>query len=262
MKKGASLLLLGTVLASAFLPSGHNMAAKKKAKIKKIPLHPDATALLYVATAFLLFLSLYSFSFAKPSANWLGYLGYTIAFGLEYLFGLGSFLIPAYLVWLAVRSLNRQRLSDLFYDHLYFFILLGSICFLFTATAEQFPSSLIALKEKVISETISIASSYRRTLVRYNLGGVPFYFLYADLPGINLQKILSPAGCFLIFSSLGIVSFSLFTGLKFTKGAKIAWRASQAIGSVLNSSIRSLWTFARKEIAAKKTPKIAEPRLK
>ncbi|MBM3183825.1 MAG: DNA translocase FtsK, partial [Chlamydiae bacterium] len=142
------------------------MAAKKKIRAKKIALHPDAQGLIYIAAAFLLFLSLYSFSFSHPHANWLGLLGYSVALGIEYVFGLGSFLIPTYLVWLAICSLNRQKPSKLLTDHLYFFILLGSICFLLTAIAEHFPYALGTLKTKVISETVSIS---RHTFTRYNL---------------------------------------------------------------------------------------------
>jgi len=216
-----------------------------KKKAKKLPLNPDAQGLLYLIAGFLSLLSLYSFAYQDPHANWLGYLGYIGALGAEYLFGLGAFLIPCYLTWLGIRYLSRQKLTHLLYDHLYFFILLGSACFLLTAAAERFPNAASSWEEKVVSETVTLHSPYTRTLVRRNLGGIPFYFIYADLPGINLQRVLSPAGCLLIFFCLGLVSFFLLTQLSFGRGAAAAWQAGRKTARLLKQSIQFPWNRAR-----------------
>ena len=222
--------------------------AKKKAK--RTPLNPDMQGLIYLTAAFLSLLSLYSFTYLDPHQNWLGLIGYIAALGAEYLFGLGAFLIPLYLTWLAIRYLGGQKLNHLLYDHLYFFILMGSACFLLTAAADRFPSTAASWEAKVVSEAITVYSPYPHTLIRRNLGGVPFYFLYADMPGVNLQRILSPAGCSLIFSCLGLVSFFLLTRLRFGRGAQIAWQAGCKTASLVSSCIYFLWRYAgRREMA-------------
>jgi S-DNA-T family DNA segregation ATPase FtsK/SpoIIIE len=223
--------------------------AKSKRKEKKIPLSPDVVGVIYLALALLTLLSLYSFTHLAPYKNWLGLLGYAGALGIEYLFGLGSYLIPCYLTWLGISYLTRQKLTHLVYEHIYFFILLLSACFLLTAAADRFPDTAASWEEKVVSETVTVLSPYLRTLVRHNLGGIPFYFLYADVPLINLQRILSPAGCFLIFSSLGLVSFLLLTRLSFSKGALRAAQAFCKIASLLKQSIRYFWTQANRPAA-------------
>jgi S-DNA-T family DNA segregation ATPase FtsK/SpoIIIE len=213
-----------------------------KRKEKKIPLSPDMQGLLYLVAALLTLLSLYSFTYLAPHKNWLGLLGYAGALGLEYLFGLGSYLIPCYLTWLGISYLTRQKMTHIFYEHISFFILLASACFLLTATADRFPDIGASWGEKVVSETVTVLSPYLRTLVRHNLGGVPFYFLYADVPFVNLQRILSPAGCFLIFSCLGLVSFLLLTRLEFAKGALFLWESASKIASLLKRSIQYFWS--------------------
>lgn len=197
----------------------------KRAKLKKSsPLHPDTQGLLLLATSFLMLVSLFSFSYLYPHQNWLGQFGYLIAYGMEYFFGLSAFLIPCYLLWLGIRYLSQKKLLHLSYDHLYFIILLQSTCFLLTAIADQFPNIAKTWEEKILSETIILTMPYPHTLTRYDLGGIPSYFLYADLPGLPLQRILSPTGTILIFSSLAVVAFFLLTRLRIAAAAFMFWK--------------------------------------
>lgn len=190
------------------------MAKKPKAKPEKKPFNPDAQGLFLIALGFLGLLCLCSFSFLDPHGNWLGYVGYIAALGGQYLFGLGAFLLPCYLIWIGVRLLSGQKLMHITYDHAYFLILLGSVCILLTVIADSSPETAASWDGRVVSETLALYTPYYQTLIRYNLGGVPFYFLYSDLPGINLQRILSSVGTTLIFSSLGMVSFLLLTRVR------------------------------------------------
>ncbi|MDE3055548.1 MAG: DNA translocase FtsK 4TM domain-containing protein [Verrucomicrobiota bacterium] len=184
-----------------------------KRKKKKAPLlSPDIRALLLIALSFLGFLSLGTFSAGHPSLNLLGYAGYSIAYGATLLFGLAAFLLPTYLFWMSLRIITRFRHPPL-YEHLYFSILLVSLSFLFTAFSDQFPAQAAGWEPRILSEKIAFFTPYPRTLTRYFLGGIPFYFLYADLPLLNLQKLFSPQGTFLIFSSTSLVSFLLLTRL-------------------------------------------------
>lgn len=183
-------------------------------KKKSTPAHPEAKGLFLFAFAFLMFISLLSFSVHHLSGNWLGFLGYTAALISEYAFGLGAYLIPAYFIWWGARLLSPQKLFHTPTMHLYFVILLSSVCMLLNVFADFLPERMALFEDKVITETIILQSPYPHMIVRTNLGGVLFYFLYSDLPWINLQRILSPIGTTLIFSILGFVSFLLLTRVR------------------------------------------------
>lgn len=194
------------------------------AKKKKVPLNPDAQGLFFIALGFLGLLALWSFSFQHPGHNWLGYLGYIAALGAQSLLGLGAYLVPTYLIVLGVRLLKGQKWVQLSYDHIYFIILLGSMCMLLTVFAENFPDRAKTWDGRVVSETLSMSAPYPRTLIRYYLGGLPFYYLFSDLPALNLQRTLSPVGTTLIFFSLGLVSFLLLARVKIVSNAAAFWQ--------------------------------------
>ena len=143
-------------------------------KKKPAQIHTDAKGLFLIAVGFLGLVALLSFNIHHMSSNWLGFLGYAAALGTQYLFGLGGFLIPCYLLWWGYRLLSSQKHSAA--DHLYFLIFLGSLSILFNVFAETLPDRAAGFASKVFTETIFLPSPYPRTIVRYNLGGVPFLF--------------------------------------------------------------------------------------
>lgn len=224
----------------------------------------DTRGLLFIAFAFLGLLALCSFHQGEPSKNLLGHLGYFVSYGSHFLFGLSSFLLPAYLIWMALCILTHTKRTSPTHDHFYFAILLVSLSFLFTAISDQFPSYALSWGNKVLSETIEITTSYSKTLTRSYLGGVPAYFLYADIPFFYLKRVLSPQGTLLIFSSLFLVSFFLLTRLEINPilkaFAKVTKQAFIGIYQLLKKSFLSL---TRKELISKpelkKTIKIHLP---
>ncbi|OHE76250.1 MAG: hypothetical protein A3F67_11620 [Verrucomicrobia bacterium RIFCSPHIGHO2_12_FULL_41_10] len=232
------------------------MAVKKKKKKKQAPISPDAQALLLITFSFLGFLSLCSFSPDAPEENFLGFLGYLIAFGLNYFFGLASFLIPTYLFWIALRLLTRVRHHPL-YDHLYFLILLVSFSCFLTAMSDQFPNWAASWESRTLFEKIAFRTPYPRTLTRYYLGGVPFYFLYADLPHLNLQKILSPQGTLLISTSTTLIAFFLLTRIQVAPILFAFKQILQKIGKALQNFLLFLWkTFLSSKNEKRKEIKI------
>lgn len=186
----------------------------KKTKEKRKPIHPETQAVAFVLFAVLLFLSLFSFTFLEPEQNWLGYVGYLLALGSEYLFGLGSYLIPLYFLWKGFKLMNPKTTKAEPLSSVYFSILLGSVCMLLTVLAEGYPTYASRFDSSVVSESIILRLPYVHKIIRYNLGGVPFYFLYADLSFFSLQKVFSPTGCSLIFSASALLSFLLFTRVR------------------------------------------------
>lgn len=206
------------------------MKKKKTAK----PIHNEAKGLFLIAFGFLMLLSLLSFSMHHLSGNWLGFLGYTWALIAEYGFGLGAYLIPCYLFWWGSRLMRAQQPIHAPAEHLYFLILLGSTCILLNVLAEYLPDRALAFENRVVTETIVLQSPYVRTVIRVNLGGVPFYFIYCDLPLLNLQRILSTVGTTLIFSILVLVSFLLLTRVRILANLRTV---GHAIAQLIQSSL-------------------------
>ena len=211
------------------------MAKKKKT-------NHDAEGIIFIALGVLAFLSLVSFTFQEPKLNWLGYVGYAIGLGAEYLFGLAAYLIPFYCLWVGVKLLQGQKKIHLSYDPIYFLIFLCSSALLLTAIADSLPEQAKGWEGRVISETHLVRTSYLKTVVRYNLGGIPFYYLYSDLPALNLKSILRPTGTILIFTSLALVSFLLLTRVRLIANLRIFWRTISLLIQGLKKSIAFIKT--------------------
>jgi S-DNA-T family DNA segregation ATPase FtsK/SpoIIIE len=220
----------------------------KKTKRKPL-LNTDAQGFILVAMGALSLFSLFSFHFMQPADNWLGIAGYVTALGSEYLFGLGAYLLPLYLFWIGVKFLKGQKNPLLAYDHLYFLLLLSSICILLNVFAESFPMRAASFEDRVITETAVIYNPYPRTVIRINLGGAPFYYLFVDLPYINLQKILSSVGTTLIFSCLGLAAFLLLTKVRVLSNLIFFASLGKRTALFLFRNIRACFA-AKKELPA------------
>ncbi|MBX7067711.1 MAG: DNA translocase FtsK [Parachlamydiales bacterium] len=208
----------------------------KIAKKKKAPINPEAQGLFFLSVGFLALLALWSFSFLHPETNWLGYVGYIAALGLESLFGLGAYLVPGYFMWLGVRLLKGNKI--LHADHVYFSILLSSACMLFTVFAESYPDKANLWDGKVLSETLAVSSPFPHTLIRFYLGGFPSYYVFTDLPGINFQNTLSPVGTTLIFFSFGLVSFLLLSRIRIVANAQSFWMAMKTFAGWMGKLVQ------------------------
>lgn len=168
--------------------------------------------LLFIA---LLFLSQISFRSTSPDANWLGLVGYGIGWFLQYIFGLTSYCVLLFFGWTGCRLLLHKEIHHYFLRLIYFCIALLSLCLLLSVVAEAFPSFAALFKPFVYSESVVVQASLVYKKVRYNLGGVPAYFIYRDFPLINLQKILSPLGTTIVTSMLFLISFLQLTKWRF-----------------------------------------------
>ena len=207
------------------------MRIKKKAQkpspsrgAPKSRLHPEAKGFLFLATGFLSLLALMTFRVDSPSADYLGYLGYGTGFCASYAFGLGSWLLPCYLFWWGSQLLQTKgNYSPM--NHLYFLVLLISSSFLLNVFAESYPQRALDFQQKVLTQVLVLDSPYRHTVLRTNLGGIPLYYIFRDLPFFNLQHILSTIGTTLIFSSLSLVSFLLLTRVRIFSHLRVLSRA-------------------------------------
>ncbi len=178
---------------------------------KKSGMPAEAKALILLGFSLIALLSLLSFHINDPTKNWLGLVGWGIGLGFNFLFGLTSYLVIIFLGWLGWQSLLGREIASLISKTVYFGILLLSSSLLLNLFAELGLSLGSFLENKIYSETCLFDFPYPHRTTRYNLGGVPLYYLYRDLPTFNLQRMLSDVGVGLTFSITAIVSFLLLT---------------------------------------------------
>jgi S-DNA-T family DNA segregation ATPase FtsK/SpoIIIE len=181
---------------------------------KKLGMPAEAKGLILLAFALIVSLSLFSFHTSDPNKNWLGLVGWGIGLGFNFLFGLTSYLIIGFLGWLGWQFLLGRGIPSLISKTVYFGILLLSSSLLLNLFAELSVSFGGVFENKVYSETHLFDFPYPHRTTRYNLGGMPLYYLYRDLPTFNLQRMLSDVGVGLTFSITTIVSFLLLTEIR------------------------------------------------
>ncbi|MBP9842094.1 MAG: DNA translocase FtsK 4TM domain-containing protein [Simkaniaceae bacterium] len=176
--------------------------------------HPEAKGLIILGITVTLLICLLTFNYGDHSRNWLGLIGYVIAFGCQYLFGLGSYLILGYtgsIGWNLLTATERPKLKM---RSLYFSLITLSCCILLNLYAEVSSIESDLIKTHVYSDSIVLKHPYPHRYIRYYVGGAPLYYLYQDLPTFNLQNLLSNIGILLTFSMIGGVSFIFMTGLR------------------------------------------------
>ncbi len=181
---------------------------------KQSRLPQEGKGLILLGSSLILLLSLLSFHAEDPSRNWIGFAGWGLAFGSTFLFGLCSYLIIAFMGWIGWQFLLNKEIPALTTKCIYFGIFLISCSLLLNLIAEAgFPIASF-LEHKIYTESHHFDLPYSHTAIRHNLGGVPLYYLYKDLPTINLQRALSDVGISLTFTITAIVSFLLFTEIR------------------------------------------------
>ena len=157
---------------------------------KKIQHHPEAKGLLFIAISLLVCFCLASFIEGKPSENYLGSVGYFVAYALHYLFGLASYGLVSFLCWMGWRLIKVQSYASVPIKALYFSFFITSICILLNLIAETRWIDVSIFYPKVYSESAILKIPLPVRYTRYNLGGVPFYYLYRDLPNFNLEELM------------------------------------------------------------------------
>lgn len=185
------------------------MKKKNEEKIA-LPKHPEGKGLILLSLCLILLLSLLSFRIGDIHHNYLGVVGWSLAFALTWTMGLMSYALIAFLGWLGWQYLLSRPLTGLTSKWIYFGSFTFSSCLLLNLCAEK---GLFGAwcEQRVYAESILFELPYLHRVTRYNLGGVPLYYLYKDLPTLNLQCMLSNFGVGLTFSISMFVSFLLLT---------------------------------------------------
>lgn len=183
-------------------------------KEKKQTSHPEVKGLVFLGSALFLTLSLLSFDGHLASENWMGLIGYWISFSLTYVLGLSSFCLIAFLFWAGWKLLSEESIPSLKSKVIYFSLFVFSLNLILSLLSESgFPFPAFMTK-KVYSESIFFEHPYPHRYTRHNMGGLPIYFLYKDLPTFNLQRMLSDVGIGITFSITLLTSFLLLTQIK------------------------------------------------
>lgn len=221
--------------------------AKEKDPAKQPPTHSEAKGLILLSSALVLILCLMSLNVSHSSKNWLGMFGHAIGLGFTYLFGFSSYAIALFSGWMGWSLLCGKFRGDLKIKLIYFSLFICSLSILLNLIAEHIPSLGSLCENKIYSESILLMTPYPHRFVRFNLGGVPLYFLYADLPTMSLQRLFSDFGIGVIFSLSTLVSFALLTEVKLfpiiRKGVQLALKFP---------------SWVRGKIAESRSAKIAE----
>ena len=176
--------------------------------------HPEARGLLLLALSLFVFLCLVSFHAGSRNANWLGPFGHTIAWVFSYLFGITSFFVLGFVGWVGWKYLSTGKCPQLVAKALYFSLFLFSFSTLLNVAAENKMPIPGALKHKILTEVHNFPLPYPHREIRYNLGGVPFYYLYHDVPQFSLQRMLTDTGVGITCSLLGLVALLFLTEMR------------------------------------------------
>ncbi len=159
----------------------------------------EVKGLLLLAVNILVILSILSFETGEPSGNWLGLLGYAVSWIVQYCFGIGSLFIITFVGWLGWRLLCNKPVNNLGLKSIYFGVLLFSGCCLLNLLAETQPGVALSLENHAYSEYVLLERPVPHYQIRQNLGGVPAYYMFRDMPIFNFQRVLNNMGTGIVF---------------------------------------------------------------
>lgn len=183
--------------------------------------HPEVLGVILIVTSLLIFLGLFSFTQGSPNSNWLGLVGYGVAWTLLYTFGILCYPLNMLLVWIGWKKLCHKPIEQVAHKIVHLSIMTFSLCILLNSLAEFSPSIASLMSESVYSEKIFLQTPLNYKQTRHYLGGFFCYYLYADLPSFNLLQLLGSVGVNMVFSMTFLVSLLLVT--QFRPSTAIEW---------------------------------------
>lgn len=160
--------------------------------------------LIIFSLALIIFLSTISFGVSDAPRNNLGALGDTIGATFTAVFGLSSYLLCVFFGWMGWRLIFHKPINKIFLKTFYVLLLIFSLNILLSLVEHRIPPL-----SELIGYTLYHALWSKHQ--HYHLGGAPFFYLYHDLPGLNLYKVFNSIGVFLICATTLLTSiFYLF----------------------------------------------------
>lgn len=184
------------------------MAKKKTIKSPKPkpkqPLSPEVRGLICLSIAFISFISLLSFSQGHETHNLLGILGLSTGFLLHALLGISSYTLCVFVGWIGWRLLFKKSLNFILLKSLYVFVFIFSTNMLLSVFESQQPK----LSDTVLHFFYPV---FRDTNSHYHLGGAPFFYIYHDLPYLNLEHLFNWLGVASLFIATWVGSLLFLT---------------------------------------------------
>lgn len=187
----------------------------------------EIKGLIILGLNLIMALSLLSFSGDQESNSSLGLMGYAVGWALQYTFGLGSYLLIIFLSYLGWKLLTNKYTQSLRGAFVYLFLMLLSACMLLNIVAEAFPEIGAFFRPLIYSQYTQVETNISYKMVRDNLGGVPLYYLFTDLPEANLKRILGSLGTAIIFTTTLIISTFLINNQSFAESLAFFQRLFQ-----------------------------------
>lgn len=189
---------------------------KKKPKLpQKNSASSIVQGLLLLAFALFLVLSLITYTDGDAGKNWLGLFGHLMAWCLNFLFGLASFLIPLFCGWMGWQMVTKKTIERPYLKLLYFYCVLISFAVILSQAAQENPTIAVFFKKWVHSDFYPRKAFYDPDKLRHYIGGVPLHHLYADTT-LNLKSFLGGVGTFLVFFTFLFISSMLLTEIPFS----------------------------------------------
>ena len=153
---------------------------------------------LQIAGGIGLGVSLVSFAWDPYPQNLLGLAGHGVGWVGHTLFGVSSYLLVFYWIWLGWRGVISQPVEQPFLKSASFFTTLCSLSFLLSVGEMEFSGF-----HQWVSQLFYPGLLAKKQM--YHLGGAPFFYLYRDFPLLNLRTTFNSVGVF-FFSALGFIS--------------------------------------------------------
>lgn len=193
--------------------------SKTTAKQKPLKTTPEVRGWIILSCTFVAIVSLLSFAQREEAHNLLGILGLTAGFLFHVVFGISSYLICLFFAWIGWRLLFNKSVNHI------------ALKALWVAAIVVSTNILLSVLEREKPELAGTLSQFfypvlKDSRLNYHLGGVPFYYLYHDLPYFNFERLFNAFGTSAIFITLWIA------GVLFL--AKISpWRIYMALKEMM-----------------------------
>ena len=187
------------------------MSKKRQKKNKQINKEEnslqDVKGIIAFVFAGLLTFGLFSFVDGNDDVNALGLFGYLIAWIPLYLIGLSSYLLIGTLSWYGWLKLSKQSYTSR-YVWAYLLLFYFSVSMFLTLISFHIPELSDPIGHKVYSAYHLPPEKYLQQEFRSYLGGVPCYYLYADLPRYHLHRTIGGLGT--LFLNITVFIFAIF----------------------------------------------------
>lgn len=220
---------------------------KKRKKYDQHPRKKNFAKCICIGFSILLGISLLSYSPQHPKQNWLGIFGHYFAYAMYYLWGLGAYIISIFSLWMGMHFFKKSfSLKKKCIKIGLFAILLCSLCIILNLIAETQQKKTAAVYNSIYKESIVLHNPYPTSYTRYNLGGVLCYYLYRDIPFLDLEELIGQLGIIFCCSLSSIFSFIFLTEWNLFLYLQKLWHMIMSICDALIYALLRISYYFRK----------------